>query len=471
MKRILACWLIVGMFLVIHPVPSSSKMLDGFVLEPASTLNRGAWNLKSYLEFGSGAEPVTVTVGGNKVTAQVDSIRLPVEIRYGLADNWEVGGDLGFESDDGTSISIGGTNLSILDGSGLQRLRLLGKWNFWQDLAVMADLAFAGDNQLYYSLDSFDFGVKFIYGPQMGPGTLNLNLGMLIKGGDADLDGDGKSSSSEGYDNVFSYGIGYVYPYSDRFTGIFELAGSSSPYKGGTDVSSDDLFSFLLGARYGFTDQFVLDGGIGIGLADGSPGFLLKVGMDWMWGAAPEYTSAAEPSSRWTPSETKKPEPATTSRQTTAPVADKPKTDQPYYEPPTRYDVPKPAAPAAPSGPTVEEQLAQRVSEASSAFNRADYVTAVSQYEAAIKLKDNDPTLHYNLATAYFQLKKYSEAKTYYKNAVAFNPTDPDSHLYLGYTYYYLQDQASAIREWQKVLELDPSNSLARENLKSLGVE
>lgn len=476
MKRLTCVGLLIAILIAVHPAASHSKMLDGFALESATTLNRGAWNLKSYLEFGSGAEPLTVNTGGSNVAIKVDSIRLPVEIRYGLADNWEVGGDLGFESDDGTKLTAGGTTTSFLDGSGLQRFRFLGKWNFFRDMAAMADLAFLGDNSLYYSLDSFDLGIKFMYGPQMGAGTLNLNLGFLIKGGDPDIDGDGKSSAAESYGTMFMYGIGYVYPYSDRFSGSFEIAGSSSPYDGGSGVSAKSLLSFLLGARYGFTDQMLLDGGIGIGLGDGSPNFLLKVGMDWMWGAAPEYTSTAPSSergtpsqgtsSRWTPSgETKKtetPAPATT--------PEKPKPAQPYYEPPTAYETPKPPAPA-PTGPSTEEMLQTRVADASAAFNRSDFVTAATQYEAAIKIKDNDPVLHYNLATAYFQLKRYADAKTYYKNAVSLNPADVDSRLYLGYTYYYLQDQASATREWQKVLEIDPSNSLARENLKSLGVE
>lgn len=474
MKRMVSCCLIAALLVAVRPTDAYSKVMDGFYLESASTLNRGAWNLKSYLEFGSGAEPVNLSAAssptGSAATVQVDSIRLPVEIRYGLAENWEVGGDLGFEADDGTTL---GTT-TLLDGSGLQRFRLLGKWNFWRDIATMADLAFLGDNELYYSLDGFDFGLKFIYGPQLGPGTLNLNLGLLFKGGDADIDGDGKSSTAEGYDNVFSYGIGYVYPYSDRFAGIFELAGGSSPYKGGSGVTTEDMMNFLLGARYGFTDQMYLDGGFGLGLGDGSPDFLLKVGMDWTWGAVEEYTEAtpapAQSQSRWAPSsEERKPAKPAETPAKSEPA--KPSAQEPYYEQPTSYETPKPPEPPKPAGPTQEEQLQTRIADASSAFNRGDYVSASSNYEAAVKLKDNDPVLHYNLATCYFQLKKYADAKTYYKNAITLNPQDVDSRLYLGYTYYYLQDQASATREWQKVLEIDPSNTLARENLKSLGVE
>lgn len=466
-----------AMVMVIRPEVAVSKPMDGFRLESASTLNRGAWNLKSCLEFGSGAKPLIVTTAGGIVTVKVNTIRIPVEVRYGLTDNIEVGGDVGIESDAGTKATAAGVTTSILDGSGIQHLRLMGKWNFWHDLAVMSDLAFLGKNTLYYSLDSFDWGLKFMYGPQIGPGTFNFNLGFLLKGGDADLDGDGASTTAEGYNSVFSYGFGYVYPFSDKLTGTVEVAGSSSPFAGGTGVAAKSLLSLLSSLRYGLSDQLLLDGGLGLGLGKGSPAFLLNLGIDWMWGAAPESMSSAAPSQRWSPSgETKKAaeapaRAASSSAAAAAGTAMPPKPDQPYYEPPTRYDTPKPAAPAAPSGPTAEEQLATRVGDASAAFNRGDYVTAASQYEAAIKLNDHDPMLYYNLATAYFQIKKYADAKIHYKNAVTYNPNDPDSHLYLGYTYYYLQDQQSAIREWQKVLEIDPANSLARENLKSLGAE
>ncbi|MBI4179282.1 tetratricopeptide repeat protein [bacterium] len=457
-----------------YPAETLSKTLDGMFLESASTLSRGAWNVKSYLEFGSGAEPVTASVGagGTSVKLQVDSIRLPVEIRYGLADNWEVGGDLGFESDDGTQVTVAGVTTRHLDGSGLQRLRLLGKWNFWQDAAGIATLAFAGDNQLYYSLDSFDFGLKFAYSPQLGAGTLNLNLGLLIKGGDPDL--GGTLASSVKYNTIFDYGIGYVYPYSDNFVGIFELAGATATYKNSGGVSTKGPFAFNVGARYGFTDRFYLDGGLGIGLGGGSPDFLLKVGMDWMWGTFEQYTSTTEASStRWKPTETagKTTTPAPTGATTPSTTKAPQKKDEPYYEPPAKYETPQPYKPPEPAKPSVDEQVATRVADAQASFGRGDFVSAAAHYEGAVKLKSTDPTLHYNLATTYFQMKKYADAKSSYKEAVRLNASDPDSHLYLGYTYYYLGDQASAIGEWQKVLQIDPSNTLARDNLKALGAE
>lgn len=487
MRRRVYEWLIAGILLAVCPMAAESKMLDGFALESATTLPRGLWNLKSYLEFTSTAKPLSIpqhlTNSGADIVVKVDSIRLPVEIRYGISENWEAGGDLGFESDDGEPDGAA----TYFDGSGLQRMRFFGKWNFLPDMAAMADLAFLGDNTLYYSLDSFDFGLKFMYGPQMGAGTLNLNMGFLIKGGSANFNGGNSKikSSDMGYRGIVpTYGIGYVYPYSDQFTGIFEMAGGSSPLKGGSGIGSKSALSFFMGGRYGFTELFNLDGGFGIGLGKGSPRFLLKIGMDWQWGPAGGGTSSSESSSRWSPTseprEARKPEPPAPSKSSTPEPPkregemEKAKSEKAtsYYEPPPQppqYESPKPPAAPIPAGPSPEELFQTHVAAATSAFNQTDYSTAVTEYEAAVKIRENDATLQYNLATAYFQLKRYADAKTYYKNAITLKPSDPDSHLYLGYTYYYLQDQASATQEWKRVLEIDPANSLARENLKAMG--
>ncbi len=485
-------WALICILSTASPDAAHSIIENGLLMEGPATLARGAWSVGTYLEFSSGAQPITVngsvSASGTSVPVKVDSIRLPVEVRYGLSDNFEIGGDLGFESDDGEPDG----SVTYFNGSGLEHLRLMGKWNFFQDVAGVATLAFLGDNELYYGLDSLDFGLRFVYGPQVGAGTLNMNLGMLMKNGSASFRGANAKipSTSEDYQNVFSYGIGYIYPYSDRFTGVFEFTGSSSPYKGGGGVNAEDLMSLQVGMRYGFTEQLNLKGGMGVGIGDGSPNFLFRIGMDWLWGAFVSTVSEAPPQ-RWEPSGSPGREPERRVEKPAVPTqpeeemsrggvpaargqipmdrtAEKDRMTEPA---PATLGTPPERVPPVPAGPTTEEQLQARVRDAADAFNRGDLVSAASNYESAIRLKDGDAVLHYNLATTYFQMKRYADAKTYFKNALAINPNDADSRLYLGYTYYYLQDQASAIREWQKVLEIDPTNTLAKENLRSLGLE
>lgn len=143
--------------------------------------------------------------------------------------------------------------------------------------------------------------------------------------------------------------------------------------------------------------------------------------------------------------------------------------------PPTPTAMTPPAPPsAAPAGSSVSGagELFEALTEnAARAYESGDYLSAAAQYEKAVRMNWNDPKVNYNLATVYFQLGKYAEAKPYYQTAAYLNPADPDAHLFLGYTHFYLKDTPAAVREWKKVLELDPGNAAARENLESAGVE
>lgn len=466
MHRGCAILVLLSLIIVTTPVDVRAKALDGLRLESASTLNRGAWNFKTGIDFGSKITPGSTSLAaGASTDLEANTIRLPLELRYGFTDNWEFGGDILIESDDGTqipaSVSSSGTTQNWFNGSGLAHLRLFGKWNFWNDLSIMPQLSFAGDNGLYYGMDSFDLGLDFLYGPQLGAGRFNLNLGLLAKGGDAEP--VNIAGAKADYKTVFRYGVGYVYPYTDRFMGIVELSGNSAILKGGNSA-----LEFDLGGRIGFSDRFFFSGFAGFGLGDGAPNFALNVGLDWLFGAVGDE-KGREQSGRWAPkseSSSKKP--------MKQEMAKKSETQQkPYYEAPAKYEVPKKTE-TQPQMSMQKQQapaidVEKRIQDATAAFNRQDYATAAAQYEAALQVKTGDAVLYYNYATAQFQLKNYKSAKTNYLNAVRLNPSDADSRLYLGYTYYYLDDQANAVSEWKKVLELDPTNQLARDNLNALG--
>lgn len=443
-----AGWLLSAFFLAVAD-GAAAKMSDGWVLESAHILPRGVWNLKTNIDIGKGADPVKVpaayTGTGSDKTLEVGGIRLPIEIRYGLTEAWEIGGELGIESDKG-GIEIG--SKSLFNGSGIQRIRLMGKWNFMESLAGMADLSLLGDNELYYSLDSFDFGLKFIYGPKLGPGHLNVNLGFLFKGGDVGIN----PTLPIDYDHVIGFGFGYVFPVGDRFSGSAEFSFATSPYEGSSGVSTEGMMGLNLGARYLLVEALALDGGLGFGFDKGSPALEVKIGIDWMLGGDYNEKFAAKPAIS-----------GTTQAKTPTKAPEAPAAAQPQKA------AVEQAKPAEPPLVSTEIDFQKRVAEASAAFERGDYVSATANYERAAKLKADDPIVHYNLATAYFQMKRYADAKVYYRNAVTLNPRDPDSHFYLGYAYYYLGDKTSAAKEWRNALELDPTYMHAQEALKSIG--
>lgn len=444
-KAIFRIW---TMACCLMPVSVHAKPMDGLMLESVSTLNRGAWDVGFGVEYGSGAEPVEgpFVSGTSKDALKVNVIHAPLEVRYGLTDRSEVGWEAGFESNDGTTFPAGSNAAgTYFDGSGLQRVRMFGKWKMRPRLSWMAEVSSLGDNTLVSGADGFDFGVKFIYGPKLGAGRLMFNLGLLIKGGGSDFNDNGVTGSVEQYHNPILLGAGYVYPFTSHFSGIFEFAASTAPFDGGSGFKANDMLSVLAGFRYGWADRVFLHGGAGFGALPGSPNVAVRMGLSWLLGTVKTYAEMqAESSDYWSPTE----EMQAKLRQEKEKAARRPA--EKTWAPPK------------------EESVEDRIAAASAAFGRRDYAAASAHYEAAIYMKNDDPLLHYNLATTYFLRKRYVSAKPYYLNAIRLNPADVDSHLYLGYTYYYLNEPASAAQEWQDVLKLDPDNALARDNLNSL---
>ena len=442
------------------PVASHSKPTDGILLESASTLNRGAWDMKFGVGYGSGAEPIEgpFLTATSKDPIDVDQIVVPLEIRYGLSDRGEIGWSAAFESDAGRKIpTTGNVTGTFLDAGGLQKVRLFGKWKIRPRLSWKVDFSFAGNNAVVDGSDDFDLGVKFIYGPRIGAGTLMLNLGIETKGGGGDFNNNGSTAAAEQYAKPFFFGIGYVYPFSTRLNGIFELAANTSPFEGGLGFKGNDLASALVGLRYGFTDRFFLTGGLGAGMLSGSPNLSVRLGLNWMMGTVRDFSKTEESDEFWAPS---------------ADLQEAVRQQAARDEARRRAAgsrTPQEAAENQPAGsPVVADDLSDRISQATEAFNRGDYFAAAAHYEAAINLKNDDPRLHYNLASTYFLMRRYFDARPYYLNAVRLNPADVDGHLYLGYTYFYLNNAGAAAREWRKVLDLDPTNALARQNLESM---
>lgn len=440
-SKIFNRWWIVFIAYCLLPSSVQAKPTDGILLENASMLGRGGWEVKFSPRLGAGAEPIE----GPFLTAtasdpiEVDQIVIPVEMRYGWSDQSEYGWFAAFESDDGKTIPAG-SNVpgTFLDGGGLQKLQFFGKWKIRPRWSWMVDAGFLGDNALVGGSDGFDFGVKLLSNPRLGRGHLLMNLGLDIKGGGGDFNDNGVTASAEEYENPITFGLGYVYPFTGKLEGIFELAGSTSPFAGGAGFKGNHLATVLMGLRYGWADRFFLSGGLGGGVLTGSPNFSVHIGLNWLFGSIRRYERSGEDSDFWAPSED------------------------------MQREVERKMAPAP--ARDLEDELAERTAEAVETFNRGDYVAAAALYQAIINLKNDDALLHYNLATTYFLMKRYPAAKTSYINATRLNPNDVDTHLYLGYTYYYLNSLPQARREWQKVLELDPANELARNNLNSLEV-
>ncbi len=446
--------LLIGLAVLAGSTAGYANPMDGVYLENPLMLDPGMWDMRMGVDFGSGAEPIEgpFLSASSKNPIEVDYVKIPVEVRYGLSPRSEIGWLAAVELDKGQKITTGNVTGTFLDAGGLQNMRLSGKWKFRRRIAWAVDLSFAGNNTLMGGSDGLELGVRWISAARLGGGDILFNAGLIAKSGGADLNDNGVSSGAENYKNQILFGIGYVHPWTSRLNWSVELSGATSPFAAGSGFSSNDMLSMVIGSRFAVTDRFHLLTGLGLGIFSGSPAFQFRLGMNSMLGGRPAIGSVGPR------------------------VSGGDSADESDFWSPTKEDQERLVRTIQEASPSArpkskEEDLAAKIAMADESFGKGDYLRAISYYEAAIYLKDNDPALHYNLATSYFMRRRYYEAKRSYGRAIQLSPGDIDSHLYLGYTYYYLNDPAQAGLEWRKVLDLDPGHALARGNLESLGLQ
>jgi tetratricopeptide (TPR) repeat protein len=99
-------------------------------------------------------------------------------------------------------------------------------------------------------------------------------------------------------------------------------------------------------------------------------------------------------------------------------------------------------------------------------LDKGEYEKARFHFEKVIEL---DPALlgaYVNLAKIYIDhLKQYEKARAYLLEALNRNPDYPSPYLNLGVIHLHLRELPQAIKNFNKVLELDPENHLGHFNL------
>ena len=90
---------------------------------------------------------------------------------------------------------------------------------------------------------------------------------------------------------------------------------------------------------------------------------------------------------------------------------------------------------------------------------------AVSEFQAALRIKPNYLRAHTDLGSAYVKLNRIPDAQAEYRSALALDPSLPIPHNNLGNTYAQLGLWNEAVSEYQTALRLDPEYSDARRNL------
>lgn len=97
------------------------------------------------------------------------------------------------------------------------------------------------------------------------------------------------------------------------------------------------------------------------------------------------------------------------------------------------------------------------------------YDEAITYYRRAVAADRGEFRAVYNLATAQYLARDYAGAQASYEAAISLRPGDAESHLFLGFCHYRQRRPEAAGRAWRRVLEIDPSNAIALNNLQALG--
>ncbi|HSG29449.1 MAG TPA: tetratricopeptide repeat protein [Candidatus Krumholzibacterium sp.] len=100
-----------------------------------------------------------------------------------------------------------------------------------------------------------------------------------------------------------------------------------------------------------------------------------------------------------------------------------------------------------------------------------DLIEAEKNFESAVKINPDDVLANSHLAFMIFQQKRYDKAWEYLSHALELAPDHPQPRFYLAIFFWESKMYREAMREWEKVVEVDPGSYLAEratENIQLL---
>lgn len=104
--------------------------------------------------------------------------------------------------------------------------------------------------------------------------------------------------------------------------------------------------------------------------------------------------------------------------------------------------------------------------------NLGNHSDAISAYYQGIKLKPSDEDFYYNLGEALIKAKRPEEAVEVYEKSITINPSKKNIIIFrinLGVALSMIKErQTEALEVWQRVLSIDPDNSIVRKNIAAL---
>lgn len=406
-------------------------------------------------ERGDRDHDITVSAGGATATGERPWAWNQFVVRGGwpVTDNFTLYAELGAADLEGGQISAGGTfsfdgDASLLYGGGFDYAIPLG--GFGSDVVI----SLAGN------LKSWSSGVA---GGDLE--TVAGEIGPRIAGrfGDRSIVYGGIAYSHQRIDLDGLSALG-------RITGDADAADQLGAYLGGTYDFDSNWRAHLEGM---LAAEKRLDAGIGYRFGP-------RVRMAPRPAPSQEHPSREHPSSE--------PPPAEPYRSAPPPAA------EPWREP--RVPKPPPPAPEHPRRPAMQPtasaehpasrsevpvyqtriQPAAEVRPSEAAIERGNravalgrYQEAVVHYRQAVAVDPRNGRARFNLATAYYLSSDFASARGAFEAAAQLLPEDAEVFLYLGFSEYRLGNLEGARRAWRRVLEIDPANNVASNNLRVIG--
>lgn len=125
---------------------------------------------------------------------------------------------------------------------------------------------------------------------------------------------------------------------------------------------------------------------------------------------------------------------------------------------------PKPTVPTD-TDIAISEGAMKRYQAGAAAYQRADFRTAISELEAAVKIEKNFTDAYIDLGDAYFDNEQFAQASDSYRKAIALEPTNTDAQYRLGRVSFVVNDYESAAEAFKHVVAARETDPLANYNL------
>ena len=224
-----------------------------YAVRPLSTDDAGVVD-ERHIEIESGFEYVNQTDSENN---------LSFVLKYGLIKNLDLGIEIPYKF-------IDSNEDSDVDGVGdieaTTKCRFVDETDNYPALALSFSVKTkTGNKDKGLGSGEVDYNLNGIITKEINQLVTHLNIGYTFVG----------DPENENADDIFSYSLALEYPVNERLNLAGEITGETT-FNGDFD---DNPFSGLVGLNYGLNDTVSYDFGVGFGISEASPDYIITTGL------------------------------------------------------------------------------------------------------------------------------------------------------------------------------------------------